>query len=149
MRILGEISLLIVFVASGYAAFACLAGDRNHAPRVRQSGLLAACVALLGLTVTLAVLLSALWTRDFSFDYVARYSSQKLPWRFALSAVWVGQAGSLLLWSWLTAGLAAIFRFARATPRRVWKIPRWRLSWPLSVFCRRSWSLRRTRCKPV
>jgi cytochrome c-type biogenesis protein CcmF len=63
------------------------------------------------LTMVMVILAAALLTRDFRFAYVAEYSSRSLPWHYALSALWVGQAGSLLLWAWLLNGMALIFRF--------------------------------------
>ena len=111
MIVLGQLCLLIAFVGSGHAAFACFAGWRSGHHGVRTSGLWAAAVALGALTATTAVLATALVTRDFRFQYVMEYSDQHLPWHYALSALWVGQAGSLLVWAWLLAVLATIFRF--------------------------------------
>ena len=34
-----------------------------------------------------------------------------MPWYYALSAFWVGQAGSLLLWAWSVGVLAMVYRF--------------------------------------
>jgi len=115
MRILGEISLLSAFIASGYACGACLLGDAAQTPRVRRTGLLAIGLAALGVTACLIILALALAQRDFTFDYVAHYSSQALSLNFALAALWVGQAGSLLLWAWLTVVMITVFRFVRRT----------------------------------
>jgi cytochrome c-type biogenesis protein CcmF len=110
MRTLGEISLLTAFVGSGYAAFACIAGWRNGRRGLSRAGMIAATASLAALTVTIAVLSHALLTKDFRFHYVEQYSSRLLPWQYSLSALWVGQAGSLLLWSWLLGVLAFVFR---------------------------------------
>ncbi len=93
MRTLGEACLLAAFVGSGFAAFACLAGANRPDRRVRLAGTWAAGASVLGLTVVAAVLAGALYHRDFSFAYVAQYSSKLLPWHYSLSALWVGQAG--------------------------------------------------------
>ena len=50
-------------------------------------------------------------TKDFRFEYVTQYSDPLLPWHYSLSALWVGQAGSLLVWGWFVAVLAVVFRF--------------------------------------
>jgi cytochrome c-type biogenesis protein CcmF len=42
--------------------------------------------------------------------YVAQYASRFLPWHYCLSALWVGQAGSLLLWAYMTGAMALLFR---------------------------------------
>ena len=57
------------------------------------------------------MLACALVTKDFRFEYVTEYSDPLLPWHYSLSALWVGQAGSLLVWGWFVAVLAVIFRF--------------------------------------
>jgi cytochrome c-type biogenesis protein CcmF len=59
----------------------------------------------------------ALVTKDFRFEYVAHYTSQLLPWHYSLSALWVGQSGSLLLWTWLLAALAMVFLLGTPTSR--------------------------------
>jgi cytochrome c-type biogenesis protein CcmF len=57
----------------------------------------------------MVVLAVALVTKDFSFRYVADYSSWMLAWYFSLAALWVGQAGSLLLWAWFLGMLALVY----------------------------------------
>ena len=115
MRSLGELSLLVAFVSSGFAAFACVVGwQRNHRT-LRSIGAGAALVSMLALTSVTMVLAWALIEKDFRFAYVAQYSSELLPWYYSLSALWVGQAGSLLLWAWLSGGLAILYGF---WPRR-------------------------------
>jgi cytochrome c-type biogenesis protein CcmF len=113
MRTLGELSLLIAFVASGFAAFACIAGQQLRFPRVTGAGRVAAIVSMSSLSVCMGVLSWALLAKDFTFDYVARYSSRELAPHYSLSALWVGQAGSLLLWAWMTNVLVLIFRFTQ------------------------------------
>ena len=51
-----------------------------------------------------AVLVSALVRHDFSFVYVADFTSERLPLGYTLSAFWGGQAGSLLLWLLVLTG---------------------------------------------
>lgn len=111
MRILGELCLLVAFVGSGFAAVACPAGAVCQNRRVRLAGLWAAGMSVLGLTAATAILAWALFCKDFSFAYVAQYSSKLLPWHYSLSALWVGQAGSLLLWAWLLGLVALAFRW--------------------------------------
>ena len=65
----------------------------------------------------------ALLNRDFHFAYVARYCSRSLPWHYALSALWVGQAGSLLLWAWLCGLVSLAFYFAAGRSQSSLRIP--------------------------
>ncbi len=76
--------------------------------------------------VAVAVLLVALGTRDFTFQYVSDHTSRELPMGFALSALWAGQSGSLLLWAFMLTGIgaAAVFRNQRLTRDVLpWTIP--------------------------
>ena len=111
MRIIGQLCLLAAFVGSGYSAFATLAGWLSEHRTLRRSGLFAGVGRVVALTVTLATLAWALVTKDFSFKYVTQYSNWLLAWHYSLSALWVGQAGSLLLWSWCLGCLAVAYRF--------------------------------------
>jgi len=111
VRILGEICLLAAFVGSGFAAFACVAGAARSHRRVRWAGGWAAGVSVLGLGAASAILAWALYRRDFTFAYAAQYSSRLLPAQYALSALWVGQAGSLLVWAWLLGVVALVYRW--------------------------------------
>ncbi len=111
MRLMGQICLLSAFVSVGFAAFACWIGARWQRPRLLRTGVVSAVTGMFALTVVLTVLAWALLVRDFSFQYVSQYSSRLLPWHYCLSALWVGQAGSLLLWAWMLGLLALVFRF--------------------------------------
>lgn len=110
---------LYATVAGGYAAYY---GKRRWLDSARN-----AFFATFGVTaVAVAVLLVALGKRDFTFQYVADHTSRELPLGFALSALWAGQAGSLLLWAFvLTAiGAAAVSRNRRLTRDVLpWTIP--------------------------
>ena len=113
MRVLGECCLLVCLVATGYAAFLSLLGGSG---RPQGQSRLEAWFGLVGfaaLSVTLAVLAWALASSDFSYQYVANYSSRLLAWQYRLSALWVGQAGSLLLWAWTMGALALLLRFLK------------------------------------
>ena len=68
-----------------------------------------ALYATFGFTALAAVaLLTALFAHDFSFDYVARYSSRSLAAPYTVSALWGGMEGSLLFWTLLLTGFTAL-----------------------------------------
>ena len=115
MNVIGQAGLLIAFVGSGYAAFACLVGGQRRQRGIVRSGEMAAVTSVGALIATTVVLAHALLVKDFRFAYVAEYSSHLLPWHYSLSALWVGQAGSLLLWACLMGCLALAYGFR---PRR-------------------------------
>ncbi len=107
---LGEICLFVSLAATGYAAFLSLWFGRAQSRLMQRVVIFASTVGLAALTVTMGLLIWALVSRDFRFEYVAQYVSRLLPWRYSLSALWVGQAGSLLLWTWMTAVIAILLR---------------------------------------
>ncbi|MHC4401489.1 MAG: heme lyase CcmF/NrfE family subunit [Planctomycetota bacterium] len=120
MITLGQLCLLAAFVASGYAAFACITGRRRDHGALCRSGDVAAVAGVLALTVVTVILASALVAKDLRFAYVGRYTSSTLPWHYSLSALWVGQSGSLLLWALLLGILAVAYRFwPRPDPSRL------------------------------
>jgi len=59
------------------------------------------------LTAAILVLLGAFIAKDFSFQYVAGYSSADMAVQYRMAALWAGHEGSLLLWAWMLAGFAA------------------------------------------
>ena len=107
----GQICLLAAFVATGYAAFACFVGWKGQRPLLERAGAAAGMAGALAVTLASAILAAALLAKDFRLAYVAQYCSRSLAWHYALSAFWVGQAGSLLLWAWLVGILAMVYRF--------------------------------------
>lgn len=113
MRVLGECCLLICLVATGYSAFLSLMGGSGPLRGQSRLSAWAGLVGFAALSVMLAVLARALVSGDFSYEYVANYSSRLLPWHYRLAALWVGQAGSLLLWAWMMGTLALALRFLR------------------------------------
>ncbi|RIK78589.1 MAG: hypothetical protein DCC68_14885 [Planctomycetota bacterium] len=113
MRNVGELCLFATLVLSGVAAFVGLSPGLAIVRRLRAGVTFAVNVCLVLLTVVVGILAVALCRCDFAFDYVARNSSELLPWYYSLSSLWVGQAGSLLLWAWFLTVLAAAFRWRR------------------------------------
>ena len=111
MRTLGELCLLGAFVGSGLAAFIHVYPAARGHRLLRRVGTASAVTGMLALTAVMAILAWALYVKDFHFAYVADYSSRQLPWHYSLSALWVGQAGSLLLWAWFMGVLAMLYRF--------------------------------------
>jgi cytochrome c-type biogenesis protein CcmF len=106
MPLLGRAALI---VALGLLAYATLAGAYaafHGRRRLLESARNALTGALVATVVAAAVLVAALVDRDFSFAYVADHTSRELPLRFALSAFWSGQEGSLLLWLLVLLGMS-------------------------------------------
>ena len=111
MAALGTLSLWLAAAAVLYGLAVLAQGWRSPHRALTQSGTRAAVAIALHLSLAAGLLFYALGASDFRFVYVAEHTSRELPLFFKLSAFWGGQAGSLLLWSWLLAlfTLAVIF----------------------------------------
>jgi cytochrome c-type biogenesis protein CcmF len=103
----GTFTLLLALAAGTWSVGASLVGYRREDVRLVRSAAAGLNGALLSLTVAMGVLLTLFLTRDFSVRYVAEYSDSHLPIPYTVAAVWAGQNGSLLFWSWVLAGAAA------------------------------------------
>jgi cytochrome c-type biogenesis protein CcmF len=119
MRSVGQLCLLMTLVGSGYAAFVCTLIPLDQHRRLRKLATACGIIAAATLTTSMLILAVALVAKDFSFAYVAQYSSRLLSWQYSLAALWVGQAGSLLLWAWVLAALALVFRFLPTADARL------------------------------
>jgi cytochrome c-type biogenesis protein CcmF len=125
MAPLGRAALILAF---GLIAYALLAGSyaawrrRRRLALSAQNALLAAFPTAL---VAAIVLLVALGRRDMTFVYVWQHTSHELPIGYALSALWGGQEGSLLLWLVVLTGYAAVAVWLNRRSRELmaWTVP--------------------------
>lgn len=108
MRAIGEVSLLVSLIATGFASALHICRPRQCRRSQFSTWIsLAGCAAL---TVVAVILICALLNCDFRYAYVGQYVSRLLPWSYRVSALWVGQAGSLLLWAWMLCALALVLK---------------------------------------
>ncbi|HIP87018.1 MAG TPA: redoxin domain-containing protein [Anaerolineales bacterium] len=103
---LGEVGTLTIglaLITSLYVPLAVIWSIRRSDPRWMRSGWngVYATAALLGLGLLL--LLFAFLSDHFEIRYVAQNSTRRLPFYLKVSAIWAGQEGSLLLWSFIQA----------------------------------------------
>lgn len=96
---LGYASIVMAFGAAVYTLVAALIGVLAKRPRWVASARNATLVVLPLLVVACLLLLVALLTDDYSIEYVSRVTNRATPTIFKITAVWGGQAGSLLLWN--------------------------------------------------
>jgi cytochrome c-type biogenesis protein CcmF len=61
---------------------------------------------------------TAIFTHDFSFKYVASFTSANLPKAYLFTSFWAGQAGSLLFWCLILAIYSAIAIYTNRTRNR-------------------------------
>jgi cytochrome c-type biogenesis protein CcmF len=96
---LGRPSLIAALLFAGAAMLLLAAGGAMRRRDLSAAGrrALVAAAAFVGLAAV--ALVSALLAHDFSFEYVASYSSTSLSRGYTLAALWGGMEGSLLFWT--------------------------------------------------
>ena len=108
MAELGSYAIALAFAAALWSIVASIVGavrKRDDIVRSAEGGIYAMALAV---TVAAFSLLYVLVTSDFTVQYVVDYTSKALDLPYKIAAMWAGQGGSLLLWTWISAILAAI-----------------------------------------
>ncbi|MBI4188789.1 MAG: heme lyase CcmF/NrfE family subunit [Chloroflexi bacterium] len=108
MADLGYIALFLALVTSVYSAIAFVFGTRSNNPGLSESARNSLLATFGLMSIATIILVYALVTHNFRFEYVASYTSRDLPLTYLLSALWAGNDGSLLFWAWLLSLFATI-----------------------------------------
>lgn len=124
---LGFGTLVITFLISLYGIFASIYGLRMKKPSWVDSARNAMLLTFPLLSISILGLTYLLATSHFEVEYVANVTSQNMPLYLKITALWGGQAGSLVFWSWLMAA------FATAVTLRNWDRDREFLPWVILV----------------
>src|SRR3990172_1306619 len=104
----GFIALTVAFIFTFYATFASAYGGWRGRAAWVESARNAALLVFPLLTVSVVIVVYALYTLDFSLAYVYDVSSQAMSPFLRLTALWGGQQGSVLFWAWIMAGFMMI-----------------------------------------
>jgi cytochrome c-type biogenesis protein CcmF len=124
---LGFGTLIITFLVSIYGAIAAYIGARRNSPALVDSARNAMLLTFPLLSITALSVIFLLVNGHFEVQYVTAVSSKSMPLYLRLTALWGGQAGSLLFWSWLMSA------FASAVMLRKWDRDREFLPWVILV----------------
>ena len=101
MDIFGAFALLLAFLAAVYAFAAGIVGIVTRRTLLTKSAQNAG-MAVFGLVTLVVASLEYFFLADnFSMEYVAAHSNRALPVYYKFAALWAGQEGSLLWWSFL------------------------------------------------
>ncbi len=111
----GYAALLISLAAVVYAAVASVYGARKDDARWVESARNSVAITFPLLALACGIIIYLLLTNDFSVDYVWRVTSTEMPAYLKVTALWGGQAGSLLFWNLLLAA------FTSAAMLRKWR----------------------------
>src|SRR5690349_12447210 len=98
---LGRLAVCLALLFAAYAVAAGVLGGIRRRTHLTISAEHAAYAVFALVAIATAVLLRALLRHDFTLEYVAAYSSSTLPTQYTVAALWGGQKGSLLFWSFL------------------------------------------------
>ena len=99
-----QLALVAAVVAAIAGGVAGVTGGNAWAAAARRS--IHALFALV--TLALACLFYAFATLDFQVEFVAQNAARSMALHYRIAALWGGQAGSLLLWTWMTVAFAAL-----------------------------------------
>ena len=105
---LGRPGLLVGTVFSVVAVALLAGGTLMKRADVLEAGRRAGAATAGFVALAAIALTAALLAHDFSYAYVADYSSRSLTGPYALSALWGGMEGSLLFWTLLLAAFSAL-----------------------------------------
>jgi cytochrome c-type biogenesis protein CcmF len=101
--VFGSFALVLAFICAAYAFVAGIAAILTRHPLLiksaRQSGM-ATCCLIFFATFSLEYLF---FSDNFSIAYVVSHSNRDLSTFYKIAALWSGQEGSLLFWSFLLA----------------------------------------------
>ena len=97
----GFITLILSVLASIYALYAALRGHNDLTGPWLTSARRAVIAGFLLLTISIAAVVYGLVAGDFQVDYVYQTSALSMSTFLKVTALWGGQNGSILFWTWL------------------------------------------------
>lgn len=110
---LGYAALVLAFLSSIYSAVAAWYGKQKDEPRWVESARNATLITFPLVLLSCTTLVISLVRGDFSLEYVWRVSSVDMPTYLKVTALWGGQAGSLLFWNLLLSIFTAAVMFRK------------------------------------
>jgi cytochrome c-type biogenesis protein CcmF len=124
---LGLLALSIAFLLGVYACAASIFGGIFNRPAWVESARAASIFVFPFLSISTLLVLYFLYKMDFSLAYVYNVSSVETSTFLRLTALWGGQQGSLLFWSWIMAGFVFVVMV------RKWREDRELMPWVMAV----------------
>ena len=119
--------LLITLLVSLYGIAASIVGLNRKDPFWVESARHAMLLTFPLLTVVSGAIIYLLVTGRYEVEFVSSVTSDSMPTYLKVTALWGGQSGSLVFWSWLMAA------FASAVTLRKWDRDRELLPWVILV----------------
>ena len=119
MAAFGSFALLVALALAAWNLFAgavalrlmAVGGPARVSPeRLAETGRRAGIAGFVAVTAAAFALVWSVFHNDFSLEYIVEHSNRALPAAYKFAALWSGQEGSLLLWTWLLAMYGFILR---------------------------------------
>lgn len=120
-------SLFITFLVAIYGIGSAVYGERTKNMLWIDSARHAMSLTFPLLSVSVVSLVVLLVTNHYEVAFVSEVTSRSMPLYLKVTALWGGQAGSLVFWTWLLAA------FATAVTLRPWDRDREFLPWVIVV----------------
>lgn len=114
----GALCLFIALATSGWAALASYNGWRAHLGELVLSAERAIYTTWALVFLAVLSLQYCIFTDQFDLEYVASYSNRALPAIYKFTALWGGQAGSLLFWQLILISYASLIVFTNRRRNR-------------------------------
>ncbi len=124
---IGYGALVLAFGLALYGAGAAAFGAKRQRPELVESARRAMLLSWPLISVAALAIIALLVSGRYDVEYVAKVTSSTMPPYLKVTALWGGQAGSLVFWSWLMAA------FASAAGLRRWDRDRDLLPWVIVV----------------
>jgi len=119
--------LVVTFIIALYSAGAAFYGARKNSSAWVESARYAMLLTWPLVTVSALSIIVLLLNQNYEVQYVYSVTSNSMPFYLKVTALWGGQAGSLIFWSWLMSA------FASAVSLRKWDRDREFLPWVIVV----------------
>ncbi len=113
MALFGSYSLLLGLVLSAYCLVAGIVAVFRHdatGERLSESARRAGIGVWVTVTAAAVALVMAVFRNDFSIAYIREHSNLALPAAYKFAALWSGQEGSLLFWTFLLSTYGLVLR---------------------------------------
>ena len=120
-------ALVVAFLLSLYGITASVYGVLSKKSAWVESARLAMLLTFPLLSLTALSIITLLVNGNYEVAYVSEVTSNSMPFYLKATALWGGQAGSLVFWSWLMSA------FATAVTLRKWDRDREFLPWVIVV----------------
>lgn len=120
-------SLIVTFLVSIYGIGAAIFGARRDAASWVNSARNAMLLTFPLVTLSAISIVYLLANGHYEVEYVAQVTSNSMPLYLKVTALWGGQAGSLVFWCWLMSA------FSSAVSLRRWDRDREFLPWVIVV----------------